>query len=347
MSEKAVSSQKSVISDAEVLLAKFQFKFFCAIALLLSALAGCHNTKNNTNFVLPPAAFNATNAFAEIESLQKIGTRPSGSPGAKKAAEHFAARLRSMGINTVIDEFGDDTPEGKTVFRNVIGTIFAGNNATNGEEWVILGAHYDTKTGIADNFTGANDSASGVAVLLELARVIKSELKTAHLEGSPHLSVNMNFMFSFFDGEECRQNYAANDGLHGSRRLAGQLQKDGRKSKIRAVIILDMVGDRNLNVTIPRNSTSCLISALFKAAEAENTRAKFALYDREILDDHHPFMAAGIPSLDIIDFEYGSLPGKNDYWHTPEDTADKLSPASLETIGRTVLRLLDGLKKPS
>jgi len=306
----------------------------CVIAAFLVVLAGCHRSESNhSRLVLSPVVFNASNAFAEVKALNAIGPRPSGSPGAKKAAEHLLERLRSIGVDATMDEFEDDAPAGKVVFRNVIGTLPAWNNGEKSETWIILGAHYDTKTGIADNFTGANDSASGAGVLLEIARVIKTASN----------NLTSNFMFAFFDGEECRQNYSANDGLHGSRRLARQLQQDGRAAKARAVIILDMIGDRDLSVTIPRNSTSYLISGLFKAAAEENTRGKFALYDLEMLDDHQPFLASGMPAIDIIDFEYGSQPGKNDYWHTPEDTIDKLSPASLEIIGRTVLRLLDDL----
>jgi glutaminyl-peptide cyclotransferase len=152
-------------------------------------------------------------------------------------------------------------------------------------------------------------------------------------------------MFAFFDGEECISRYEKNDGLHGSRRLAEQLVKDGRSAKVRAVIILDMVGDRDLNITIPHNSALSLVSALFAAAEKEGTREKFTLWMTQILDDHTPFLSAGMPAIYIIDFEYGSARGQNDYWHTPQDTVDKLSVQSLGIVGRTVLRLLDDLMR--
>jgi glutaminyl-peptide cyclotransferase len=241
--------------------------------------------------------------------------------------------LCAAGIAASLDEFEEETPAGKIVFRNVIGSL-PGRDTNDRPvvSWIVLAAHYDTKSGIAQDFEGANDSGSGVGMLLELARVIKNSA-----------DLPANFVFAFLDGEECVNHYDENDGLHGSRHLAGQLVKDGRSRKARAVIILDMVGDRDLNITIPRNSVFSLVSALFGAAEAEGTRAQFSLSSGPILDDHEPFISAGMPAIDIIDFEYGSRPGWNDYWHTPQDTLDKLSVSSLETVGRTTLRFLDHL----
>lgn len=320
-----------------VLGAVLLFFFAGPPATLCSALrAGCRPSDEKSAYSrLNSGDFNAANAFVEVKALTAIMPRHSGSPGAQKAAEHLLSRLRATGIEASPDEFEEETPAGKILFRNVLG-ILPGKN-TEGRpaaQWIIIGAHYDAKRGISENFEGANDSGSGVGVLLELARVVKNS------SGRP-----VNFLFTFFDGEECVGRYGKNDGLHGSRRLAEQLVKDGRAAKVSAVIILDMVGDRDLNITIPRNSALSLVSALFGAAKAEGTRDKFTLWSREILDDHQPFLSAGMPAIDIIDFEYGSARGQNDYWHTPEDTVDKLSVQSLELVGRTTLRLLDDLMR--
>ncbi|MDO9542750.1 MAG: M28 family peptidase [Kiritimatiellia bacterium] len=324
-----------IIHGFVVLGAVLLFFFAGPPATLCAALrAGCRPAGEKTTCLrLNSGCFNAGDAFVEVKALAAITPRHSGSPGAQKTAEHLLSRLRAMGMEAALDEFEEETPVGKIPFRNVIG-ILPGREADGRPvlAWIIVGAHYDTKSGVSGNFAGANDSGSGTGVLLELARVIKN---------SPCLPVN--FLFAFFDGEECVSRYGKNDGLHGSRRLAAQLVRDGRSRKVRAVIILDMVGDRDLNITIPRNSALSLVSALFSAAEAEGTRAKFTLRSSEILDDHQPFLSAGMPAIDIIDFEYGSGPGKNDYWHTPEDTADKLSVQSLEVVGRTTVRMLDYL----
>jgi glutaminyl-peptide cyclotransferase len=185
---------------------------------------------------------------------------------------------------------------------------------------------------LGPGFEGANDSASSSGLLLELARV---------LQAAGPLPVNIGI--AFFDGEECRHSYTAHDGLHGSRHAARALCLNRHVDQVRAVIILDMIGDRDLTVTIPRNSTSDLVARVFRAAAAEKVRTKFALMTGALLDDHQPFLEAGMPSLDLIDFEYGSAPGLNDYWHTPQDTLDKLSAESLGIVGRVVIRVLNDL----
>jgi glutaminyl-peptide cyclotransferase len=147
----------------------------------------------------------------------------------------------------------------------------------------------------------------------------------------------------FFDGEECMTHYGLSDGLHGSRHLAKRLIDAGRAGDIQAMILLDMIGDRDLTVTIPRNSTPALIAAFFEASREDGAREKFSLFPLQIGDDHDPFFSAGIPAIDIIDFHYGSAPGRNDYWHTEADRIDKISAESLGVVGRIVLRVLNRL----
>jgi len=153
----------------------------------------------------------------------------------------------------------------------------------------------------------------------------------------------VNIGIAFFDGEECRHDYTARDGLHGSRHAARALCLNRCADQVRAVIVLDMIGDKNLTVTIPRNSTSDLVARAFRAAAAEKVRDKFKLMAGALLDDHQPFLEAGLPAIDLIDFEYGSAPGRNDYWHTTQDNLAKLSAESLGVIGRVVIRVLNDL----
>jgi len=147
----------------------------------------------------------------------------------------------------------------------------------------------------------------------------------------------------FFDGEECRETYGPNDGFLGSRHLAKTMAADGMLKDIAALILLDMVGDRDLTVTIPRNSTPWLTSLVFDAARAEGTRKHFQLYPYPIADDHIAFFERGVPAIDLIDFQLGSAPGLNDYWHTAEDSMDKVSAESLAIVGNVVLRMIPGI----
>ena len=238
-------------------------------------------------------------------------------------------RLDALGIESVIDTFTDKSPKGDIEFHNVWGVI-----PGTEDELVILASHYDTKDGIADDFTGANDSGSSTGLLIELARILRKR-------SGPGPEI----VIVFFDGEECMEEYGKHDGLHGSRYLAKSLIQNGRRSRVRAMILMDMIGDKDLNVTIPRNSTRELITMAFAAAKAEGARAKFGYYEGRygILDDHVPFLEGGMPSIDLIDFEFGSKPGENDYWHRPEDTLDKLSADSVALVGRVVVRMLNEL----
>jgi glutaminyl-peptide cyclotransferase len=195
---------------------------------------------------------------------------------------------------------------------------------------VLLGAHYDTKTGI-EGFVGANDSGSGTGLLLELARALAE---------SP---AGVEVRVAFFDGEEAAVAYGPADGFHGSRRLAAEMEERGETGRLAAMILLDMVGDRNLGITLPSNGSPELARLAFESARELGVREKFRLARFAIGDDHVAFAEKGVPTLDLIDFEYGGGPGRNEYWHTAEDTLDKMSPESLATVGRVVLRMVEKL----
>lgn len=254
-------------------------------------------------------------------------SRDAGSAGASAAAEWIAGMLRERGLDPAVDAFSDIAPGGSIDLRNVTAEI-----PPPGQEagWIVLLSHYDTKSGIP-GFVGANDGASSTGLLLELAaRLAESGGDGRH-----------GFLFAFLDGEECKVRYGRNDGLHGSRRLARQLKDEGRA--VKAVLLFDMIGDRDLLVTIPRNGDRGLTLRALKAAEACGMRGLVRPGDGAVLDDHQPFLDAGFPAIDLIDFSYGSRPGANDYWHTVEDTVDKLSAESLRRVGLIALELIRNL----
>jgi len=275
-----------------------------------------------------PAQLDGKRAMKQVCDFVAVGPRISGSDGAERAAGFIAERLKKIGIDPLIDQFEDAGPHGRTVFRNVLGVIEGTEDAM-----IVLASHYDTKGGIAEDFAGANDSGSSTGLLLELARVLRRDTRRG-----------FDILLAFLDGEECVKGYGKSDGLHGSKHLAKTLVRNRRSARVRAVIVLDMIGDRDFTVTIPRNSSPELVSLVFDAARAESARLHFSFADGVIIDDHVPFLSAGMPAVDIIDFEFGSAPGRNDYWHTPEDTLDKLSPGSLETAGRVVIRVVNALQ---
>ena len=274
------------------------------------------------------AKFDGAKAMAETEALVKISPRDAGGGGARRAAVQLESRLKALGIKTTIDTFSEDTPNGKMHFNNVLARIPGKTNRL-----IVLASHFDTKSGISKDFQGANDSGSSSGVLMELARVLK---KRGTLE--------TEFLIAFLDGEECRTEYGPHDGLHGSRHLAQQIYDAGGAKLVKAVIVIDMVGDKDLNISVPRNSSRELVKELFYAAHELGVRPQFSIGPGSILDDHVPFMLAEMPVVDVIDFDYGSAPGLNDYWHTPKDTLDKLSVKSLQTIGDVVLKMVENIQ---
>lgn len=294
-------------------------------SLLLSACAPEQQKPARPPVRFDPAQFDGHKALFEAAGLVAQGTRDSGTPGAEKAANYLVKRLQAAGVAAELDVFTNQTPDGAKVFRNVVARL--PGDHTN---LILVCSHYDTKPGIP-NFQGANDSGSSSGALIELARVL-----------AKRAPVGPEIRLVFFDGEECRHGYTEIDGFHGSRHYARKIVEEGRRRGTR-MILLDMIGDQNLTVTLARNNDPQLATLFLQCAQAEGARSKFTLWPYEIGDDHVPFLEAGIPAVDIIDFDYGSAPGRNDYWHTPADTTDKLSADSLQTIGRVTVRVLNEL----
>lgn len=287
--------------------------------VLFLSFCSCRDTSTVSEYSsLEPSTISGDRAFEEVTEFFELGPKIAGTEGAAKAALYLAQKLREAGFDVDVDEF----VEGGITYRNVVAGREVGDRGL-----VVLASHYDTKAGISDVFAGANDSASSTGLLLEMAKAIGQ---------GPELPYDI--YFAFLDGEECRAKYSDSDGLHGSKRLASRLA-----GNVLAVIVLDMIGDSDLTVTLPRNSSSPLLDMVFDAARDEGVRSKFSLSRGNILDDHVPFIRKGFPAVDIIDFQYGSSVGKNDYWHSDLDTMDKISAESLGIIGRVVIRMLNKL----
>lgn len=293
----------------------------------LALLAACGKPKPAAGPALDPNAFDTNRAGTNVAQQIAFGPRPSGGLALVKAAAFLKGELESYGLEVELQEFTAGTPRGPAQFRNIIARTQPQSTAPNSV--IVVGSHYDTKSFDEFTFVGANDGASSSGVLLEIARVAAKQ---------------PNLVFVWFDGEEAMVDYGAEDGLWGSKYFVENLKGTGKIVSVKAMILLDMIGDANLNVTMPANSSAPVVQRVFDVARALGYRESFGITTAAILDDHDPFLRAGIPAVDIIDFQFGSAPGLNDYWHTDKDTLDKISPRSLEIVGKTTLRLISDLQ---
>ena len=271
--------------------------------------------------------------YAYVEDFIRISPRDSGTVGAARASRWLAEEIRRIGLRPVADCWTETTPFGRKTFCNVWAEIPGRSGQT-----VILGSHYDTKSGIP-GFQGANDGGSSVGVLLGLMEhLVENGVR-------PRDTIR----FAFFDGEEAQGTYGETDGLHGSRRMAAQFAarvRPGERIPLLACIVVDMVGDRDLRLEIPRNVTPWLARAARVAVKDHPSGVRFSLNESPaLIDDHLPFTAYGFAAIDFIDFDYGSSPGRHDYWHTAEDTIDKLDPRSLYQTGSLVLSLVSCIER--
>lgn len=247
--------------------------------------------------------------------------RDAGTIRGQFAANFILDAASSTGADVRKDRFQAETPKGKKTFTNLICEFSTHKDGP----WVVLVSHYDTKPGV--KCPGANDGASTTGLLVALAQAL-GRWKTPQC----------NVMLLWTDGEECMEAYDEKDGFWGSKHAAERLKAEGRN--VRAVICLDMLGDKNLNISLPRNTSPALRKiALYAAKKAEAADQVKEVSDL-VKDDHTAFLAAGFKAVVLIDFEYGSAPGLNDYWHTEQDTIDKVSEESLLTSGKLVIEML-------
>ena len=269
-------------------------------------------------FTPADAALALSNA---VEIVRDCTPRDPGTVRGGIAAYRILDLASAAGANARLDRFSAATPRGTGRFVNVVAEFVASPTC----DWVVVVSHYDTKTGV--DCPGANDGASTSGLLTGIANAL-----------SDRPFGRGNVMLVWTDGEECLETYSDIDGLHGSRRAAARLKESGRK--VRGVVCVDMLGDRDLGISIPRNGTDSLAEAALRAAAARGLRGTVSRSDIVVKDDHQPFLDLGFPAIDLIDFSYGH---GNSWWHTREDTPDKISAESLHKAGSLVLAILDEL----
>ena len=297
-------------------------------------------------------AFDSGRAWEHLRQLVVIGPRPAGSASLDQTRKYIKSQLASAGVTVVEQPWDEATPIGNVHMVNLIATIPsalpggargpsappAGARGPSAPpaggpgNRIVISGHYDTKLFRDSRFVGANDGGSSAAFLLEMARVLKARRNA------------MTIVLLFLDGEEafclnwddCSRP-GAPDNTYGSRHYVADGKRGGTLAGIKAHILVDMVGDRDLRVKRDLNSTPWLTDIVWAAAKARKLDTYFVPQTTQIEDDHIPFMQAGVPSVDIIDLEYEA-------WHTPGDTLDAVSARSLQVVGDVLLAALAPLE---
>jgi len=282
-----------------------------ALTLLALTLAFSAHARN----------FSGAEAFAFTREAVALGPRPDGSPAIAKLRTMIKQQLAMRGCEIVSDRFTAQTPDGPLPMENIIAK-FPGRS---GRAIAVTG-HYDTKK--LANFVGANDGGSSTGMLLELA---------AALQGRPRVD---DVYVVFFDGEEAIHEWTATDSIYGSRHLAAKWTADGTNARLKALINVDMTGDKNLRLLWDQNSTPSVRKLVWDVADSLGYSAAFPRRGNAIEDDHIPFINAGVRAVDLIDFDSQST-----FWHTPQDTMDKLDPHSFDVIGTVVLKSIEELEQ--
>jgi hypothetical protein len=272
----------------------------------------------------PPAMkVSGERAYGLLKDFVALGPRPLGSAGHKKAEEFIVAHLEGAQIEQ--DSFNAQTAAGAFPMDNIIGK-FPGKK----DGIIVIAGHYDTNYPLRNtSFVGANDGGSNVGLMLEIA----SQLRQHPPEG-------YSIWLLFTDGEEATVQWTDADSVYGSKHLAERWSKDGTARKIKAFLLLDMIGDKELDIDFDTNSTPWLLDVVHRAAARTGNASHFTERRNPIQDDHLPFLRAGIPAADIIDLDYGF---ENLYHHTTQDTPDKCSAASLQVVGDVVMETIRAL----
>jgi Zn-dependent M28 family amino/carboxypeptidase len=294
----------------------------CLVVSLLFLSSACAQTPSVSQSA---PALSGEKAMEFLKAQVAFGPRPPGSLALQECREWIMQELKGFGYQVEDDAFDAETPYGRIRMHNLIARKGTGDKGV-----IALASHYDTKLMEGKHFVGANDGGSSTALLLELARVLADKRD------------GLDYWFVFLDGEEAFIEWSTFDSTYGSRHLARRWKAESVASKIRALILLDMIGDRDLRLYKEANSTAWLTDLVWQTAHETGLQGILSTINTAIEDDHIPFLDAGIPCVDLIDLNYGP---NNSYWHTDADTIDKVSPDSMERAGKLILAVLPKLQK--
>ena len=277
----------------------------------------------------PAQHFNGAKALEYTRDFVSIGPRWPTSQGHTKAESFLKAHFQHDQLEE--DTFTADTPIGPVNMRNFI-VRFQGKK----DGVIVLGTHYETNYPLRNiGFVGANDGGSTTGLLMAIGDQLREEVtRRKQLEG-------YSVWLVFFDGEEAIKSWSESDSTYGSRHLAARWGRDGTLKRIKAFMLADMIGDKDLDIQRESNSTDWLVGLVRQAAKKFGYERYFFQVDEVVEDDHLAFVHRGVPSIDVIDLNYGP---NNSYHHTAQDTLDKVSARSLTIDGDVFLetiRLID------
>jgi glutaminyl-peptide cyclotransferase len=281
------------------------------ISLLVMALA------------LPVAAadFSGTAALDFTRRAVEFGPRPPGSEANRKLQAYILAQLKMSGSEVIEDAFTAQTPKGPIAMKNIIAK-FPGKSGRG----IAITGHFDTKLFPGRNFVGASDGGSSTGFLLELSRVLARQPRVDDV------------YLVFFDGEEAFGEWTETDSLYGSRHLADRWRKDGTLTRLKALINIDMIGDKNLDIKQETQGNAALRKLVWNAAAELGYSAFFQNDQQGEEDDHMPFVKLGVPAIDVIDIDYPP-------WHKDTDTMDKLSATSFDIVGTVIVEAIHRLER--
>ena len=266
-------------------------------------------------------SFDSGRAYEHLRQIVSFGPRPAGSPAIEKTRGYITEQLKAAGVSVTRQSFVAKTPIGEIPMVNLIATI-----PGKRPERIAIAGHYDTKLFKEFRFVGANDGGSSTAFLIEIARVLKSRQNTFTIE------------LIFFDGEEATlRDWGLTDHTYGSQYYVDAGRKNGTLKGLRALVLVDMIGDRSQRFLRESNSTSWLTDIVWSTARKLGHGSVFVNESMPIEDDHIPFLKAGVDATDIIDLDYPA-------WHTAADTLDQTSARGLQVVGDVVLASLDGIE---
>ena len=315
--------------------------FGIALALMLSGtLVGCNKSQpseSDNSAALQPAAASSAIPSASSNNVPKpnldgnkimqytkevvaFGSRPPGSPAHVKLEQYIVSQLK--GVEVEQDKFTAQTPAGQFPVNNIIAKFPGKKNGI-----IVVAGHYDTNYPLPKTYVGANDGGSSTALLLALADQFRGHERDGY-----------SVWLIWTDAEEAFVKWTESDSLYGTKQLAQKWKGDGTAGKIKAFILVDMIGDADLDIQRDSNSTPWLTDLVLQAATNLGYQSHFFQQTVGMDDDHIPLARIGVPVVDLIDFTYGY---DNVFHHSPEDTIDKLSPQSLAISADVVMETIE------